>query len=105
MATKSAKATKGLRHGRTGLMSHAGLRPRPGSRVEWDPGSGGVASLNHRLQAGIPPGCLGDVRQRGPILNFCILNLAGHWTPLGGEGVRLEGGRIRPCCGLCVHCG
>jgi hypothetical protein len=56
MATRNAKDTKGLRHGRPGLMSRAGLRPRPGSMAEWDPGSGGVASLNHRLQAGIPPG-------------------------------------------------
>ena len=57
MATRNAKDTKGLCHGRPGLMSYAGLRPRPGSMDEWDPGSGGVAPLNHRLQAVIPPGC------------------------------------------------
>ena len=56
MATRNATDTKGIRHGRPGLMSHAGLRPRPGSMAEWDPCSGGVASFDHRLQSGIPPG-------------------------------------------------
>jgi len=50
MATKDARDTKGSRCGRPGL------RPRPGSMAESDACSGGFASLNHRLQAGIPPG-------------------------------------------------
>ena len=41
----------------------------------------------------------------GRILNVYILILVGHGTPLGGEGVRLESGRIRLFCGLCVLCG
>ena len=32
------------------------VRPRPGPMASWDSGSGGVASLRHRLQAAVPPG-------------------------------------------------
>ena len=68
MATENVKDTHRIRRGRRGRMSHDGLRPRPGSMAELDPGSGGVASLNHRLQAVIPPGWMDDAAGdgRGP---------------------------------------
>ena len=95
MATRSAKTTKGVCHGRPGLMSYAGLRPRPGSMAEWDPGSGGVASLNHRLPSGIPPGCApgcgraqagaaSDTR-RGHAGRTWMRVSAGGWMPEASE--------------------
>jgi hypothetical protein len=59
-----------------------------------------VLRMHHLAWKGC--GCDGQWRQ---ILNVYILVLARHWTPLGGEGVGLEGGRIGAFCGLCVLCG
>ena len=73
------EARRGRRHG-CGMMGADrsrkaeawGMRPGTaaltamGSMASWDWGSGGVASLNHRLQAAIPPGWMGGCGRGRP---------------------------------------
>ncbi len=42
-----------------------GLRPLPGSKKLAYAWTGGIASLNHRLMAVIPPGCLPELTLEG----------------------------------------
>jgi hypothetical protein len=56
-----------------GRMSLASLQD---ARIPRASGSGGVASLNHRLQAFIPAGMMGsDVISRGTLVRFRVVSL------------------------------
>jgi hypothetical protein len=94
MATKSAKDTHRMRHGRPRLMLHNGLRPRPGSMAELGPGSGGVASLNHRLHAVIPPGWMGGCARGWTCSRSWVAPREGTWPCVGALGQRPRTGAL-----------